>query len=73
MVQKRADNQEADNQLFFDQLCLKINQETKVQTEQSNKEDCQDSSAEKYRSSEHNGMERHDQEKMEGFQAKYLC
>ena len=37
-----------------------INRESKVQTEQFNKEDCQESSAEKYRSFEHNGVEIHD-------------
>ena len=46
----------------FDQCCSKINRESKVQTEQFNKEDCQESSAEKYRSFEHNGVEIHDQE-----------
>ena len=39
--------------------------------EQFNKEECQESSsAEKYRSFEHNGMEVHNQEGMEGFQEK---
>ena len=28
--------------ICFDQLCLKINQESEVQTEQFNKEDCQE-------------------------------
>ena len=41
----------------FDQLCSKINRESEVQTEQFNKEDCQESSAEKFRSFEHNGVE----------------
>ena len=44
----------------FDQLCSKINRESEVQTEQFNKEDCQESSAEKYRSFEHNSVEIHD-------------
>ena len=43
----------------FDQLCSKINRESEVQTEQLNKEDCQESSS-RYRSFEHNGVEIHD-------------
>ena len=40
----------------FDQCCSKINRESEVQKEQFNKEDCQESSAEKYGGSfEHNG------------------
>ena len=35
------------------QCCSKINRESKVQTEQFNKEDCQESSAVKYRNFEH--------------------
>ena len=55
----------------FDQCCSKINRESGVQTEQFNKEDCQESSAEKFRGSfEHNGVEIHDQERMESSQAK---
>ena len=37
------------------QCCSKINRESKIQTEQFNKEDCQESSAVKYRSFEHIG------------------
>ena len=44
----------------FDQLCSKINRQTEVQTEQFKREDCQESSAEKYRSLAHNGVEIHD-------------
>ena len=54
----------------FDELYSKINRESEVQTEQFNKEDCQESLAEKYPSFEHNGVEIHDWERMEGFQAK---
>ena len=37
--------------------CSKINRESEVQTEQFNKENCQEYSAEKYQSFEHNGVE----------------
>jgi len=57
-----------------DQYCSKINRESEVQTEQFNKEDCQESSAENYWSFEHNGGDtwpgwdgRHSSER------KYLC
>ena len=62
-------NQEADDRLFWPECCSKINRESEVQTEQFNNEDCQESLAEKYRSFEHNGVEIHDQERIEGFQA----
>ena len=54
----------------FDQLCSKISRESEVQKGQFNKEDCQESSAEKHQSFEYNAVEIHDQERMEGFQAK---
>lgn len=57
-----------------DQYCSKINGESEVQTEQFNKEDCQESSPENYWSFEHNGGDtwpgkdgRHSSER------KYLC
>ena len=72
MVEKRVPRRQTKKQttVCFDQCCLKINRDSEVQMEQFNKEDCQESSAEKYRSFEHNGVEIHDQERMEGFQAK---
>ena len=45
----------------------------KTKNKQFNKENCQKLSAEKHRSFKHKGVEIHDQERMEGFQAKYFC
>ena len=42
------------------ELCSKINRQSEVQTEQLIREDGQESSAEKYRSFKHNGVEIHD-------------
>ena len=50
-------------------VCSKINRESEVQTEQFNKEDCQESSAENIEVSSIT-VEIHDQGRMEGIQAK---
>ena len=71
MVEKRVLQRQTKKRttVCFDQLCSKINRESEVQKGQFNREDCQEYSAEKHRSFEHNGVAIHDQERMEGFQA----
>ena len=49
----RRQTTEKEATFYFDQLFSKINRESEVQTERFNKEDFQESSAEKYRSFEH--------------------
>ena len=72
MVEKRVLQRQTKKRttVCFDQLRSKINRESEVQKGQFNTEDCQESSAEKHQSFEYNGVEIHDLERMEGFQAK---
>ena len=65
MVEKRVLRRQTKQPttVCFDQLCSKINPEREVQTKKFNKEDCQEFSAEKCRSFEHNGVEIHNYRK----------